>query len=431
MNINEMRKLAGINEASVNISLNGTNSQEIKDLMGIFQSDSKPSMPPIGISSDPKPPMGLDLPDIKPPLGPALPPALPGLDGPMPPSPPPKLDLDDDPFGLDLDDGPSTCSSCGGIHGDEPCGESEGDWDNSPDETYQDDDFLRKNMSGGPKNKPNDIRVKDPAVGNESKFKKELWKALNEKYFTEFDGREEGSRKAYPNEEQTFSGRSDRTYFIVPNEDDYMDIQDDSRFAGDIEVPNENADIMALPNSKFRKLKMMYGNKILDLGTDYDEAVEREEKKAKRRHLANISRTKAGGSAGRRMEGADENLETVELELKDLMSKAGARIGFLVRPVGGKAHKDYEPVPVYSRRDDPVKEFLKVNSDWDESEISGMAPEENSEGMQSTREKELKGKQHNLPAHLKKPIEDAPEDQVNGSLYDEEMGDIRRLSGLD
>jgi len=335
-----MRKLAGLNEASVNISLNGTNSQEIKDLMGIFQSDSKPSMPPIGISSDPKPPMGLDLPDIKPPSGPALPPSLPGLDGPMPPSPPPKLDLDDDPFGLDLDDGPSTCSSCGGIHGDEPCGESEGDWDNSPDEKYQDDDFLRKNMSGGPKNKPNDIRVKDPAVGNESALKKALWNALNEKYSPAF-------------EEQTFSGRSDRTYFIVPNEDDYMDIQDDSRFAGDIEVPNENADIMALPNSKFRKLKMMYGNKILDLGTDYDEAVEREEKKAKRRHLANISRTKAGGSAGKR-----------------------------------------------------------------------------SEGMQSTREKELKGKQHNLPAHLKKPIEDAPEDQVNGSLYDEEMDDIRKLSGL-
>ena len=62
-----MRKLAGINEASVNISLNGTNSQEIKDLMGIFQSDSKPSMPPIGVSSGPKPPIGLDLPDIKPP----------------------------------------------------------------------------------------------------------------------------------------------------------------------------------------------------------------------------------------------------------------------------------------------------------------------------------------------------------------------------
>jgi len=295
MNLQEMKKLAGLNEASVNISLNGTNSQEIKDLMGIFTGGDKPPMgldkpalPPIGLGDAPKPPIGLDIPDIKPPIGPAL---SPDLDG-MPPS---------KPLGLDLD-GPSTCDTCGGIHGDEPCGEAEGDgdWDNSPDEKYQDGDFLRKNVSGGPSNKKSDIRVKDP-MAMESKFKKELWKALNEKYFTEIDGRDEGSNN--------FSGRNDRTYFIVPNEDDYMDIQDDNRFAGDIEVPNENADIMALPNSKFRKLKRMYGNKVLDLGTDYDEAVEREEKKAKRRHLANISRTRAGGSAGRRIEGeqtADE-----------------------------------------------------------------------------------------------------------------------------
>jgi len=339
MNLQDMKKLAGLNEASVNISLNGTNSQEIKDLMGIFTGGDKPPMgldkpalPPIGLGDAPKPPIGLDIPDIKPPIGPAL---APDLDG-MPPS---------KPLGLDLD-GPSTCDTCGGIHGDEPCGEAEGDgdWDNSPDEKYQDGDFLRKNVSGGPSNKKSDIRVKDP-MAMESKFKKELWKALNEKYFTEIDGRDEGSNN--------FSGRSDRTYFIVPNDDDYMDIQDDNRFAGDIEVPNENADIMALPNSKFRKLKRMYGNKVLDLGTDYDEAVEREEKKAKRRHLANISRTRAGGSAGRR-----------------------------------------------------------------------------TEGEQAAREKELKGKQHNLPPHLKKKIEDAPEDQINSSQYDEEMDDIRKLSGL-
>ena len=32
--IQQLKSLAGVNEASVNISLNGTNSQEIKDLMG-------------------------------------------------------------------------------------------------------------------------------------------------------------------------------------------------------------------------------------------------------------------------------------------------------------------------------------------------------------------------------------------------------------
>ena len=376
MNLQDMKKLAGLNEASVNISLNGTNSQEIKDLMGIFTGGDKPPMgldkpalPPIGLDKpEPAPPIGLDLPDIKPPIGPAL---APDLDG-MPPKP------------LDLD-GPSSCDTCGGIHGDEPCGEAEGDWDNSPEEKYQDGDFLRKSVSGGPKNKKSDIRVKDP-MAMESKFKDELWKALNEKYSSEITS-----------EEQTFSGRNDRTYFIVPNDDDYMDIQDDNRFAGDIEVPDENADIMALPNSKFRKLKRMYGNKVLDLGTDYDEAVEREEKKAKRRHLANISRTKAGGSAGRRIEGeqtADEGNAFVHAVRKAKMD--------------GKKKGDKIPHPDPKAKDDEIV-------------ISG---------EQAAREKELKGKQHKLPPHLKKKIEDAPEDQLNTSQYDEEMDDIRKLSGL-
>lgn len=291
-----MKKLAGLNEASVNISLNGTNSQEIKDLMGIFTGGDKPPMgldkpalPPIGLGDAPKPPIGLDIPDISPPIGPAI---SPDLDG-MPPS---------KPLGLDLD-GPSTCDTCGGIHGDEPCGEAEGDgdWDNSPDEKYQDGDFLRKSVSGGPKNKKSDIRVKDP-MAMESKFKKDLWKALNEKY-SNGDYETEALIDPKP--------KGDRTYFVVPNEDDYMDIQDDNMFSGDIEVPDENNDIMALPNSKANKLKRMYGNKVKFLGNDYDEAVEKmkENAKARRRHLANISRTRAGGSAGRRTEGeqaADE-----------------------------------------------------------------------------------------------------------------------------
>lgn len=260
--IKQLQKLAGVSEASVNISLNGTNSAEIQDLMGIFQKDARAPLPPTGIAKPPisiTPMDGPDLPDVKAPMG---------LDGPLPPMPPPK------PMGLDMDK-PSSCSTCGGIHSEEEeCGEGT-EWDNSPKEEYQDTEFMTKDIAGGingPKD-PKDIRVKDPSSMEESTLKEQLWKALNEKYFTEFDGRDEGSNEIYPNEEQSFSGRSDRTYFVVPDDNDYMDIQDDSRFAGDIEVPDENADIMALPNSKARKLKMMFGDKVKFLGTDYDEAV--------------------------------------------------------------------------------------------------------------------------------------------------------------
>ena len=297
MDINDLKRLAGVNEATVNISMTGANSAEISDLMNMFKG---PGPKPMSIGGPPPPPPGLDLPDIKPPIGLDKPPAPMSLDGPLPPLPPPKP--------LGMDDGPAPCDTCGGIHGDEPCGE-DSSWDNKPEEKYLDADHMTDTMSGGinGRKNPKDIRVKDGSSVKES-YKKDLWKALQEKYFTEFDAREE----------QTFSGRSDRTYFIVPNEDDYMDIQDDNRFAGDIEVPDENADIMALPNSKFRKLKRMYGNKVLDLGTDYDEAVEREEKKAKRRHLANISRTRAGGSAGRRSDegsAADAAFADMDAEL--------------------------------------------------------------------------------------------------------------------
>jgi hypothetical protein len=341
MDINDLKRLAGVNEATVNISMTGANSAEISDLMNMFKG---PEPKPMSIGGPPPPPPGLDIPDIKPPIGLDKPPAPMSLDGPLPPLPPLKS--------LGMDDGPAPCDSCGGIHGDESCGEDTS-WDNEPEPSYQDGEHMTNAISGGVNGRkdPKDIRVKDGASVKEG-YKTDLWKALQEKYFTEFDVRKSKVNE-YPNEEQTFSGRSDRTYFIVPNEDDYMDIQDDSRFAGDIEVPDENDDLMALPNSKARKLKMMYGNKVLFFGTDYDEAKEKMDRKARRRHLAGISRTKAGGSAGRR-----------------------------------------------------------------------------SESMQAAREKELKGKQHKLPSHLKKKIEDEPEDQVNSGQYDEEMDDIRRLSGL-
>lgn len=353
MDIKSLQKLAGVNEATVNISMTGANSAEISDLMNMFKG---PEPKPISIGGPPPPPPGLDIPDIKPPIGLDKPVPM-GIDGPMPPLPPPKP--------LGMDDGPAPCDTCGGIHGDEPCGEDTS-WDNGPDEKYLDADHMTNGVSGGinGRKNPKDIRVKDGSSMEQTKesmkesYKKELWNALQEKYFTQFDGRTEGNNEIYPNEEQSFSGRNDRTYFVVPNEEDYMDIQDDRRFAGDIEVPDENADIMALPNSKARKLKMMYGDKVEFLGTDYDEALaqvsqdegyqttpeedsennsmydeemdrirelsglqneednkkpdedgdgvpdwadkkpgedDAEKKKARRRHLANISRTKARG----------------------------------------------------------------------------------------------------------------------------------------
>ena len=268
MDIKSLQKLAGVNEATVNISMTGANSAEISDLMNMFKG---PEPKPISIGGPPPPPPGLDIPDIKPPIGLDKPAPM-GLDGPLPPMPPPKP--------LGMDDGPAPCDTCGGIHGDEPCGEDTS-WDNGPDEKYLDADHMTNGVSGGinGRKNPKDIRVKDGSSMEQTKesmkesYKAELWNALQEKYFTAFDGRRSRVQEYPVPEEQTFSGRSDRTFFVVPNEEDYMDIQNDNRFAGDIEVPDENADIMALPNSKARKLKMMYGDKVEFLGTDYDEAV--------------------------------------------------------------------------------------------------------------------------------------------------------------
>lgn len=424
--IKQLQKLAGVSEASVNISLNGTNSAEIQDLMGIFQKDARAPLPPTGIAKPPisiTPMDGPDLPDVKAPMG---------LDGPLPPMPPPK------PMGLDMDK-PSPCSTCGGIHSEEEeCGEGT-EWDNSPKEEYQDTEFMTKDIAGGingPKN-PKDIRVKDPSSMEESTLKEQLWKALQEKYFTEFDGRDEGKNEIYPKEEQSFSGRSDRTYFIIPNEEDYTDIQNDNRFAKDIEVPDENADIMALPNSKARKLKMMYGNKVQDLGTDYDEAVAQMERKARRRHLAGISRTRAGGSSRTRealidpkpkgdrtyfvvpndddyMDIQDDSRFAGDIEVpdenNDIMALPNSKANKLKRMYGNKV------------------EFL--GNDYDEA-VAKMSQEE---GYQTTPEKDLVGKQHKLPNEIKAKIlaapEDGEEDSEKNSMYDEEMNRIRELSGL-
>ena len=68
--------------------------------------------------------------------------------------------------------------------------------------------------------------------------------------------------------------KSDRRYFVVPDMEDYYDIQNDRRFAGYIEVADENSEVMVLPNSRFHKLKMMYGNKVHEVDPQFTKTYE-------------------------------------------------------------------------------------------------------------------------------------------------------------
>ena len=68
--------------------------------------------------------------------------------------------------------------------------------------------------------------------------------------------------------------KSDRRYFVVPDMEDYYDIQNDRRFAHAIEVADENSEVMVLPNSRFHKLKMMYGNKVHEVDPQFTKTYE-------------------------------------------------------------------------------------------------------------------------------------------------------------
>jgi len=56
--------------------------------------------------------------------------------------------------------------------------------------------------------------------------------------------------------------------------EDYYDIQNDRRFAGSIEVADENSEVMVLPNSRFHKLKMMYGDKVHEVDPQFTRTYE-------------------------------------------------------------------------------------------------------------------------------------------------------------
>lgn len=133
-----------MNEASMNISMNGNTSQEVQELMALLRNAGLPDSKPV-----------TDL-DISQPMAVSM------------PNPTEK------PCG------------CGVMHGiDTPCGESvDQEWDNSPDEEYQDEEYMLQDLSGGinRKKEKQAIRVKDPAVAYESKLKNHLRGQLKEMY---------------------------------------------------------------------------------------------------------------------------------------------------------------------------------------------------------------------------------------------------------
>ena len=133
-----------MNEASMNISMNGNTSQEVQELMALLRNAGLPDSKPV-----------TDL-DISQPMAVSMP------------------DPTEKPCG------------CGAMHGiDTPCGESvDEEWDNAPNEEYQDEDYMLQDLSGGinRKKEKQAIRVKDPAIAYESKLKNELKSNLEEMY---------------------------------------------------------------------------------------------------------------------------------------------------------------------------------------------------------------------------------------------------------
>jgi len=141
---NDLLRLAGtqkLTEASMNISMTGNTSSEVRELMDILKNA--------------------------------------GMDDAMP-----VKDLDM----FKITDEPAPCPHCAAMHGmDSPCGEAvEEEWDNSPDEQYQDDEYMMHDLSGGINRKKERAaqRVKDPAVAYESNLKNSLHGQLKEMYQT-------------------------------------------------------------------------------------------------------------------------------------------------------------------------------------------------------------------------------------------------------
>ena len=149
-----------INEASMNISINGDSAAEVAELASILKNAG---MDTHSHSND-MPPMPMDPHDDM----------------------VSKMSMMDEPAPSD--------SGCGM---EEETVEEDG-WDNSPEEAYADHQTMTQDLSGGiNRRKPQGaIRVKDPAVALETSIRERLWAALNEKITEGSRGKKKKSRGA-------------------------------------------------------------------------------------------------------------------------------------------------------------------------------------------------------------------------------------------
>jgi len=147
-----------IKEASMNISMNGSNAAEVAELVGILKNAGIPQ----DSHSHDMPPMQMDPHDDM----------------------VSKMSMMDEPAPDD--------SGCG--MEEETVDESE--WDNSPEEAYADHQTMTHDLSGGiNRRKPKGAeRAKDPAVALENSIRERLWAALNEKVTEGSRGKKKKSR---------------------------------------------------------------------------------------------------------------------------------------------------------------------------------------------------------------------------------------------
>ena len=153
-----------IKEASMNISINGSNAAEVAELAGILKNAGMNT----GVQSMP---------------GGAA------LDKDMEIMPHNDMDGHDDMVSkMRLMEPPSSDSPCGM---DEE-GVEEDSWDNSPEETYADTQTMTKDLSGGLNREKKAYPAAqdgDNAMAVETSIKEQLWAALNEKMTAEGRGR--------------------------------------------------------------------------------------------------------------------------------------------------------------------------------------------------------------------------------------------------
>ena len=135
------------NEASMNISMSGTDAREVSELVGILKNAGMEEPRMMAIK------------------------ALPSMDKPS---------MDMPPMGMDREGPPSPC----GEEDEAEYNELMDEWDNSPDPEYKDDDYMLRDLAGGI-NKPKKSYPATQLGDNPMSIRETLWNALQEKYRTD------------------------------------------------------------------------------------------------------------------------------------------------------------------------------------------------------------------------------------------------------